>query len=458
MQIRSRLTLQFSLLVSAIIFIAFISIYFFSERHGEDEFYKRLKEKAITSAILLLKIEKVDSALLKTIDLSKHDVLYGENISVFNDENKEIYTNNDTIQFDALPLMLQKIREKGEQKIAQGRYDIIGILFKDKSHRYVILAGAVDVEGQARLLDLRRLLISLFLIMVAIVALAGLVFSGRALKPIKEVMNEAQSISSVDLSQRLNGGEKSDEIGKLISIFNNLLGRIENAFNLQKTFVTNVSHELKNPLTKITSQLEVTLLKERSQVEYMGIMQSVLDDIKELNHLSTSLLDLASLNQDNMTFNTSRLRIDEILWEVRESVQELNSNYKVDIHTVVMPENEEDLYLDANPYLLKTALQNLIENACKFSDDMMATVSLICSKGELEIRIFDKGPGIEKKELHNIFQPFYRADNTSKIKGHGIGLSLSQRIISIHNGAIEIDSTFGEGTQVTVVFNTETKF
>lgn len=457
MQIRSRLTLQFSLLVSAIILIAFISIYYFSAQRSEGEFYKRLKEKAITSAILLLKIEKVDSALLKTIDLSKHDVLYGENISVFNDENKEIYTNNDTIQFDALPAMLQKIREKGEQKISQGKYDIIGILFKDKNQRYVILAGAVDIDGRSRLSDLRSLLISLFLLMAAIVALAGWIYSGRALKPIKKVMSEAQGISSINLSQRLNGGEKPDEIGKLISIFNSLLGRIENAFNLQKTFVSNVSHELKNPLTKITSQLEVTLLKQRSPEEYMEIVHSVLDDIKELNQLSTSLLDLASLNQENMTFNTSRLRIDEILWEVRESVQELNSKYKVDIHTIVMPENEEDLYLDANPYLLKTALQNLIENACKFSDDKMATVSLICTKGELEIRIFDKGPGIEKMELLNIFQPFYRADNTSKIKGHGIGLSLSQRIITIHNGAIEIDSSIGEGTQITVVFNTKPK-
>lgn len=458
MQIRSRLTLQFALLVSAILFIAFVSIYFFSKRRNEDEFYKRLREKAITSAILLLKIEKVDSALLKTIDLSKHDVLYGENISVFNDEDKEIYTNNDTIQFEAPPSMLQKIREKGEQKFTQGRYGITGILFRDKSQRYVILAGAVDIDGRARLLDLRNLLITLFLLMVAIVALAGWVYSGRALSPIKKVMNEAQSISTVDLSQRLHGGEKPDEIGKLISIFNSLLGRIENAFNLQKTFVTNVSHELKNPLTKITSQLEVTLLKGRTPAEYEGTVQSVLDDIKELNQLSTNLLDLASLNQDNMTFNTSRVRIDEILWEIRESVQALNSEYKVDIHTIVMPENEEDLYLDANPYLLKTALQNLIENACKFSDDKMSTVSLICSKDELEIRIFDKGPGIEKEELQNIFQPFYRADNTSKVKGHGIGLSLSQRIITIHNGAIEIDSTFGEGTQVTVVFNTKTKF
>jgi len=90
MQIRSRLTLQFTLLVSSILLVALFSIYFFSQKSTEDEFYNRLKEKAVTSAILLLKVEQVDSTLLKTIDLSKHDVLFRENISILDEQNKEI--------------------------------------------------------------------------------------------------------------------------------------------------------------------------------------------------------------------------------------------------------------------------------------------------------------------------------------------------------------------------------
>jgi len=315
-----------------------------------------------------------------------------------------------------------------------------------------VLAGAVDVQGQLRLKALRGILISLFSAMVAIVGIAGWIYAGRAIRPIQKVVNDVQNISTVDLSQRLHDMDRPDEIGNLVSMFNNLLGRIENSFTLQKTFLTNVSHELKNPLTKITSQLEVTLLNSRSVEEYKGIVQSVLDDVKELNQLSNSLLDLAYLDQNNMSLATSRIRIDEVLWDVRENIHSQNSAYKVDIHTVAMPDNEEDLYLLANLYLLKTALQNLIENACKFSDDKTATVSLICSKDELEIRIFDNGPGIAKGELENIFQPFYRTDSTSKIRGHGIGLSLCQKIITIHNGTIEVDSTLGQGTQMTVVF------
>lgn len=454
MQIRSRLTLQFTLLVSGILLVAFFTVYFFSKKNSADEFYRRLTEKAITSAILLLKIEQVDSTLLKTIDLSKHDVLFRENISIFDDQGKEIYTNNDTIRFETPVSLLQKIKNN-EQRFSQKEFDIVGIPFKDKDHLYIVLAGAIDVQGQARLITLKRILVVLFFAMVAIVALAGWVYAGRALKPIKKIIVDVQNISTVDLSQRLQGLDKPDEIGNLVAIFNSLLGRIENSFTLQKTFLTNVSHELKNPLTKITSQLEVTLLKDRTSDEYRRTIQSVLEDIKELNQLSNSLLDLASLDQNNMSLATARVRIDEVLWEVRESIQSLNAAYKVDIHTVVMPDNEEDLYLQANLYLLKTALQNLIENSCKFADDKTATVSLLCSKNELEIRIFDNGPGIAKEELQNIFQPFYRTDSTSKIKGHGIGLSLCQKIIAIHKGTIEVDSTVGQGTQMTVIFNTK---
>ncbi len=454
MQIRSRLTIQFTLLVCAILLVTFCLLYFFEKKTIEEEFHKRLKEKAITSAILLLKVEEVDSALLKTIDRSKHDILFRENISIFDQQGKEIYTNNDTIEFDINLSLLDKIRQRGEQRFSQAAFDIIGIRYKDKNQIFVILAGAIDRDGHHRLYDLRRILLILLLLMIGIVTGAGWFYAGRALKPIKKIIADIESISTVDLSQRLHASDKPDEIGNLVSIFNDLLGRIENSFSLQKTFLTNISHELKNPLTKITSQLEVTLLNERNANEYKEILQSVLDDIKELNKLSNSLLDLASLDQTNINLSTSRIRIDEVLWEVRESVQSLNLAYKVDIHTIDMPENEEELYLDANLYLLKTALQNLIENACKFSDDNMATISLISAKGELEIRIFDKGPGIPKEELQNIFQPFYRFNQSSKIKGHGVGLSLSQKIIAIHHGSIEIDSTLSAGTQVTVIFKT----
>lgn len=452
MQIRTRLTLQFTLLVTAILLLSFYLIYFFTERTSAQDFQNRIRGRAITAAILRIKVDQVDSALLKVIDRAKQDNLHSENISVYDSLNKEIYTNNDTVQFNISPHLLNEIRAQGEISYREDEFDVIGFLFPDRRTDYVVIAGAIDLEGSQRLSSLRALLTILFFVMIAIVATSGWIYAGRALRPIKKIMQEVQNISTVDLSRRLPGSDHPDEIGRLAGIFNGLLSRIENAFTLQKTFVANVSHELKNPLTKITSQLEVTLLKERTNDEYYEIVQSVLEDIKELNQLSNSLLDLASLNQDAQTFTMSKMRLDEILWEVRDAIMRIDPHYTVEINLPQMPEDESQLYVNGNPYLLKTAFQNLIENACKFSEDHKCVVSLLCGKGELEVRVQDNGPGIHKKDLQNVFQPFFRTDSTSRVKGYGIGLSLTQKIVAIHKGTIDIDSTLGESTIVTVGF------
>ncbi len=448
MQIRSRLTLQFSVAVSGILLVSFALIYLLAYQYNYDHFRARLYDKAVTAATLLLKVQEIDSAILKTIDRAKRDVLYGENITVY-ENNKEIYTNNDTIFFNVDEKLLNEIRISRHKDFTQGKFEIVGIVFHYDNHDYVVIAGAIDVAGNRQLAMLGLILVLLFAIMTAIVAFAGWVYAGRALKPINMLIEEVETISVGDLHQRLPERRYQDEIGRLITIFNNLLARIEKAFDLQKSFVTNVSHELRNPLTRITSQLEVTLLKERSLEEYQKTAASVLEDIRELNLLSGSLLDLASLHGENRSFTMTRLRIDEILWEVIEKIKSLDPGYQTEIHSTSLPDDERRLDTFGNPYLLQVALQNVIENACKFSSDHKAIVSLLVNNG-IQVIVSDHGPGIEKKDLESVFQPFYRADRTSKVKGYGIGLSLSQRIISMHKGRISVSSSVGEGTSITV--------
>ncbi|NOT74620.1 MAG: HAMP domain-containing histidine kinase [Cyclobacteriaceae bacterium] len=454
MQIRSRLTLLFSVSVCALLFLSFLLIYFFADRFNRQQFHDRLNDKAVTSATLLLRVDEVDSALLKTIDRARRDALFGENITVYDQENKEIYTNNDTVYFEITPVLLKSIRSSGKKYFNQRGFEIIGLDFRNEGQHYVVVAGAIDINGTQQLANLRVLLIILFGAMLAIVSIVGWIYAGRALKPVNNLIGEIQAISIDDLRYRISERKYNDEIGKLIIIFNKLLTRIEKAFSLQKAFVSNVSHELKNPLTKITSQLEVTLLKERSLEEYKKTTESVLEDIKDLNMLSGSLLDLAFLHE-NETVAMTDLRIDEVLWEVLENVTSLNSDYQTEITTLNLPEDEEKLYMSGNLYLLKVAFQNVIENACKFSPDHKANISFNYSGEQFEIRISDNGPGIDQNDLENIFQPFYRADRTSKIKGYGIGLSLSHRIITLHNGTICVLSQTGAGTTVLVSFRAD---
>src|SRR6185295_1454961 len=119
MQIRSKLTLQFSVLVGSILLISFYFIYFFAERFNIQQFHQRLTDKAVTSAVLLLHVDAIDSALLKVIDATRRDVLFGENITVYDNRDKEIYTNNDTVFFEVNSNLLTDIRRRGKMDFEQ---------------------------------------------------------------------------------------------------------------------------------------------------------------------------------------------------------------------------------------------------------------------------------------------------------------------------------------------------
>jgi signal transduction histidine kinase len=168
--------------------------------------------------------------------------------------------------------------------------------------------------------------------------------------------------------------------------------------------------------------------------------------------MSNSLLELAQLSRGESSFSMTRVRLDEIIWEVRERLEAGETGYQVIIELRELPEDESKLYVNGNPHLLKTALRNVIENACKFSPERQAQVVLTCQEERLVVAVIDRGPGIGEQDLQRIFEPFYRADATSRTKGYGIGLSLTQRIIALHKGTLEIDSKEGKGTIVRVTF------
>jgi signal transduction histidine kinase len=450
MTLRARLTLLFSLLGTGILIISFGLLYYFSADYLKSEYQKRIYDKAVTSAVLLLQVEAIDSSLLKTIDRSKQDNLHLENITIFDGDNKEIYTNNDTVFFRTETALFRQIRKLKKFYYEEDDFDIVGFTFQHHASEHVIIAGAVDLQRTETLKQLRHLLAWLGFGLISIVAITGWIYAGRALSPIKKVIRQIENLSTRDLSKRLEVQTTQDEIGTLITIFNGLLARLESAFIMQKTFVANVSHELKNPLTKITSQLEVISLKDRTSTEYLSIIRSVLDDVRELNHLSNSLLDLATLHDDQQSFTMSKVRIDEIIWEARDKVLATHPPFEIDFTINKMPESDARLIVVGNPYLLQTAFINLMENACKFSPDNRAEVVLVWTETEIAVRVLNRGTGVAKDVIAKVFQPFYRANPAGPVKGYGIGLPLAEKIIAIHNGTLEMESIPHESTVVTV--------
>lgn len=457
MQIRSKLTLYFILIVAGILLFSLFSIYYFSERHRQNQFYTSLKNKALTTADLLIKVQEVDSSLLKIIDQRKKDIFPSENISIYDYVNKEIYTNNDSIDFKALLPELDKIiyqiRQYGEKRLSVGEMEIIGIPYVDRSGLFIILSGAIDTTGFDNLNNLKNILIIVFISVLLTVAFVGWIYAGKALNPISSVINEVSKISETKLNLRLNEGQGKDEISRLSSTFNKMLDRIESAFKLQKTFVANASHELRNPLTMITSQLEVALLKDRNNDEYRKILSSILEDIKNINKMSHGLLQLAKLDSSaEQDLKFTAVRIDDLLWETKSEFLSLYPLFKVNFFIDNLPDDEKNLTINGIAAYLKICFFNLMENACKFSPDNTVTVKLFSEHRKIVIHFTDKGSGINNNDLPYIFEPFYRSENFQNKKGYGIGLSIVKKIVLLHHARININSKENAGSTFVLNF------
>lgn len=450
MNIRNRITLRFILIFAIIIFMASLLIYVFSADYREDEYYNRLRNKANNTAKLLIEIDEVDIALLKKIEKDNPVNLVNEKIIIFDYRNDILFSTDEekTIHIDSS--LLSRIRLEDEIRYRQGDYEVLGFLFKSPYDRFAVIAAATDIYGFNKLKNLRAILLTVFVISIAGVSVSGWFFAGKALQPISSVVRQVDDISISSLNLRVDEGNGKDEIALLAQTFNRMLDRLEISFKVQKDFITNASHELRTPLTAITGQLEVTLLNARSNVAYEKVLVSVLEDIKALNHLSNRLLLLAQTQAEGIERKLTLLRIDELFWQTRDELIRHNPDYLIKINLDQQLDDETKLTIAGDEQLIKTVISNIIENGCKYSADHTIEVLITSTRFELTLEFKDNGIGIPSQDLPKIFEPFHRGNNTGNIKGHGIGLSMVKRIITLHHGTIQVSSGSDIGTTVII--------
>ena len=276
--------------------------------------------------------------------------------------------------------------------------------------------------------------------------IAGWFFSGRALKPISDIVRNVEDISITSLNLRVPEGNGTDEIGRLAKTFNKMLERLETSFGMQKTFISNASHELRTPLTSINGQIEVLMMKDRSTEEYKNALGSVLEDIKSLIDLSNRLILIARTSSEGPSGYNNTIRIDEIIWQAQEEMKRFNPSYHINISLDNSVTDSEKIIVAGDDYLLKTAVTNLIENACKYSSDHSVYIEFGREDKYVKVVFDDKGIGIPEEDIRKILEPFYRSTNAVTIPGSGIGLSLVNQIVKNHNGTIDITSKLRKGT------------
>jgi len=430
-------------------------IYYSSASFRKEDFNNRLRNKAKSTARLLLEAKEIDPDRVLRLEKDNPVNLINEKIIILNFLNDVIYSTDPSNEIIIVGSVLERTRSLEDVTYKQGKYDIVGILYMAKFDRFVVLAAATDIEGEFYLKKLQLILVLVCCLSVVLFSLAGWIYSGKALKPMTEVVKRVEGISISSLNLRVPVHNELDEIGKLAKTFNNMLERLETSFAVQKDFISNASHELRTPLTSINGQLEVLLMKDRSSQEYKDAVESVLEDIKSLILLSNRLLMVARSKSESVVNMEKEIRIDEVLWQVQEEIQKHNKGYQVIISLGESLTDSDNLVVSGDEPLIKAALSNIADNACKYSDDHSVDIQLEHTGNQVEIEFTDRGIGISEAELQKVFEPFYRASNAIEYPGTGIGLQLVNQIIKTHKGTIRIASELGKGTKVKVKLPTK---
>ncbi|RFS26938.1 sensor histidine kinase [Chitinophaga silvatica] len=450
MKIRLRLTLLFTALFAAILAAFALVIYVSYAENREDEYFKRLKLQAITRANLWMEA-KVTPAVLQLIYRNAPNTLSEEEVAIYDSAHHLLY--HDAVGIDKVketPAMLDSIRRLKEINFYIGQVQAVGFLYEHNGKQLIITAAAFDQYGLDKLNNLKYTLIIYFSIAIILTLAAGSLFAQRALKPVSKMVKRVEDITATNLDLRVDEGNRRDEIAELAITFNQMLDRLENSFEAQKQFVSNIAHELRTPLATVIAELELSAIKERNITEYKAVIKNALLDAKKMARLANGLLDLAKASYDPSEITFKPTRIDEVLLDARQQILKSNSDYHILVTFEQEIENDNYISISGNEYLLKVAFANLMENGCKFSPNHQSEVTITFKDESTILRFSDNGVGIPAEDLPYLSQPFYRGANKAYAEGNGIGLSLTYKIIQLHKGSITVHSELNKGTSFTI--------
>lgn len=447
MKIRNKLTLLYSLLSAGVLLVFALFFYFSFANDQKDEFYSQIKQHAITKVYFLFDLN-IKPEVLQTIYANNTPRVTNEEVAIYDDQYRLIYhdaENKDIVK--ETPQLLDSIVQHQEVRYQYNKYNVTAFTLKHNEKTYIITAAAIDRYGQEKLNTILEYLAIAFCLSLLLIVVAGRFAAEQALKPVSDMVVKVEEITASNLDSRINVGTGKDELAELAITFNEMLNRLEKSFNAQKEFVSNIAHELRTPLASIITELELSSHKQRSIEQYQQTVLLTLKDAQTLAKLTTNLLDLAKASYDPTQIAFRLVRIDEILLDAKHHLQTQMPHYHISLDFREAPDVEEEITISGNSYLLQVAFANMMENACKFSKDQSCEVKIYHQDAYTVIDFVDRGIGIAKEDLKNIFIPFYRGSNKVHASGHGIGMTLCQRIINLHQGTILVTSVFGKGSK-----------
>ena len=445
MSLRLRLTLLYSTLMGAILLVISASVTLVINRVLFQQVDETL-EKA--QAIVFKKIKEDDLGRV-VADLSANDIGSDVYMQIWGldgvlQDNYRTLNNFEEVPFDNSGLH-QNSPLYSEFARPEWHIRVLSIPLEQEGRRLATLqlASRLDAVDAAQE-DLTEILSIIWIVAVLFSGIAVWVTMGQTLKPLAAITETVEQINRADdLSRRIPySGSDDDEIGNMVSSFNQTLERLEALFTSQQRLLADVSHELRTPLTVIKGNVDLMRRMKSLDPESLA---SIDQEAGRLTRLVGGLLLLAQAESGKLALAMNKLELDLLITEVFSEMSILAAN-KVHLHL-----NEIDqVYVNGDRDRLKQVFINLVANAIQYTPQGGDVyISLEHIKDQARVIVRDTGPGIPAEDLPHIFERFYRAEKSrtrGRSTGFGLGLSIANWIVEKHGGRIEVVSREGKGT------------
>lgn len=449
MKLQGKFVLLFLCFALGLISMLMGGIFFFTQRYAFEDFYKRLEARVNIGVEIYGQEDEQTIYHYRRIRNRYLEKLPAETDFFFKVVNGRVLPKEGAPKLPTS--FFVNVLKNGSSRYRSDNDFFAGKFFKSKAGDVIVVVYAKDPSGFRELQMLQRILFIGFFISTLLVFLMGKILSQQIFKPFAEIIKKIKKITADNLHLRLPVREGKDELAEIISTFNDMLDRLETAFDTQSNFISNASHELRTPISIISGEAELSLGVSELKEPLKQSLTVILNEADKLQQIISGLLYLAKTSADNSRQPKERIRVDQLLVTIKKIIDQVHPQSNLSLNFENLPEEEEEITVLGYEHLLQLAISNIVTNACKYSDNKLVTILLKVSNQHVVVKVRDEGIGIPKEDMKYIFEPFFRASNAYFYEGHGVGLPLSLKIIRLHKGSINIDTQLDRGTEITIL-------
>ena len=431
LRIRYRIALTFSISLTALLVVYAIALLLVAQQQMVSELDQRLQFEAyVTGDLIRLEPNDVHAKLQArdvieteepetpelTIDLevraAEGDIIYRRR-----EDSRRAFLSN--VAFD------RHESDVSTHAVNGAPIRVRQLTFTDKGHTWFVRTAADERAASRGLVALRQAIFIGTPLVLVVGVLLSYGLAGQALAPLTRIATQARTISATNLDARIPPRSVDDELGKLAGSFNDLMDRLQNAFDELRRFTSDASHELRTPLTVIRAMGESVLSSQSSQEAYRDTIGQMLEEADRLTRLTDDLLVLARGDVAGWSLQISDIDVGEVVESICGQMRVLaeEHNQTLSVH------RSGTLRVDSDVNLLRLILMNAVHNAVKFTPDGGSIeVRTAADEAAIVIDVEDSGPGIPERDREKVFDRFFRVDTarSGPARGFGLGLSIAR--------------------------------